>query len=260
MDLDSSNPNQVESAQTISVFLGNPSRTLVVCSGIAIPNWDSQGNLDFLTVRIKLNVQATTLLGSTAVVGLASIENEDSEFTFATNSTHAEIDPSGDIFLVAVIAVQGEPSTLSRFSYQTHLVITKDQPVISGTIQWSDADATVTGNPAYRFTVTAGVMVTPPGGGFQQYVPEVTGHEDTGVGTVRNGVHTVTYSLPIPLSLLGTPLFMRCDPYPGAFTPVHANYFLSVVQVSGPSPVLLTNAQLVEPGVDFAMAAIQPTK
>lgn len=260
MDLDSADPKQVESAQTISVFIGNPTRTLVICSGIAIPNWDSQGNLDFLTVRIKLNVQATALLAATAVVGLASIENEDSEFTFATNSTHAEIDSSGNLFLVAVIAVQGEPSTLSRFSYQTHLLITKDQPIISGTIQWADADATVTGNPAYRFTVTAGIMVTPQGGGFQQFVPEVTGHDDAGPGTVQKGVHTVTYSLPIPISLLNTQVFVMCDPYPGAFKPVVGGNLLYVPQVNGPSPVVLTGSHLVEADVDFRMLSVEPNK
>jgi hypothetical protein len=156
-----------------------------------------------------------------------------------------DLDSSGNIFLVANIAVQGEPSTLSRFSYQTHLLITKDQPTISGMIQWSDADATVVGNPAYRFTVTAGIMVTPPDGGFQQFVPQVTGHEDAGVGIVKGGVHQVTYSLPIPLSLLGTPIFMQCDPYPGAFRPVNAGYSLLAPQVSGPSPIVLTNMHLV---------------
>jgi hypothetical protein len=260
MDLDSSNPNQVESARTLNVFIGNPNRMLVICSGIAIPNWDSQGNLDRLTVKINLNVQATALLSSTAVVGLASIENEDSEFTFATDSTFAESDSHGNISLVTSIAVQGEPSTLSRFSYQTHLLITKDQPVISGMIQWSDSDATVTGNPAYRFTISAGIMVTPQGGGFQQFVPQVTGHEDAGVGIVKGRIHQVTYSLPIPLSLLGTQIFMRCDPYPGAFTPVNVGYGLGLSQVSGPSPVVLTNTHLVETGVDFQMYALQPPR
>jgi hypothetical protein len=258
MDLDSANPSQVESPQRIDVFLGNPNRTLVICSGIALPNWDSQGNLDRTIVRVDLHVQATALLTWTAVVGLASISNDDSEFTFATDSAFAAIDPNGNIFLVANIAVQGEPSTMSRFSYQTHLLISKDQPIISGTIQWADSDAKLQGNPPYRFTVTANTLATPSGGGFQYFVPQVTGHEDAGVGIVKNGVHQVSYSLPIPISLLGTPLYVQCDPYPGAFNAVNPGVTLIVPQVNGPVPVLLSNPHLVESDVDFKLSTLQP--
>lgn len=62
-----------------------PGQRLIVCSGIAIPNWDSQGSIDSLDVRIKLNVKATALYGWTAVAGLAGITNDDTEFLFTTD-------------------------------------------------------------------------------------------------------------------------------------------------------------------------------
>ncbi|MGA9565765.1 MAG: hypothetical protein WBS19_09605 [Candidatus Korobacteraceae bacterium] len=264
MDLDSLDSNQVESAQTVTVFIGNPTRTLVVCSGIAIPNWDSQGNLDYQTVRINLNVQATALLASTAVVGLASIVNGTSggsEFTFATDSAFAEM-VDGVIYLVVSIGVQGSPSTLSRFSYQVHLLISKDQAMISGTIEWSDSDVTLTSVPPYLFTIAASILIPPSGGSFGGPVVQVTVHEDPGIGVLKfggvkaagragTGVHQYTYSMPIPPTLLNTPLLLSCEPYPGAFVPTGGNRFVSAQQISGPSPVILTSTHLVENDVDF---------
>ena len=85
----------------------------------------------------------------------------------------------------------------------------------------------------------------------------MTGHEDAGVGIVKNGVHQVNYSLPIPISLLATPLYIQCDPYPGTFEAVNAGVTLIVAQVQGPVPVVLSNVHLVESDVDFMLRTME---
>lgn len=252
MDLDSRNSAQVDSARTLSVFLGNPTRHLVVCSGVAIPNWDSQGSLDPLDVHIKLNVQATALLGWTAAIGLAGLSNDDTEFLFATDHAVAEIDASGELFLNAHIAVQGHPSVLRRFSYQTHLLITKDEPMISGVVSWSEAVATEAAGAAHRFTIAAGTNA--PDGAFINYQVLVSGHEDVGASSpVAGNRRQVAYSLPVPIELLGTPLTMQASMFPGGLDKANPGDVLMVEQVGGANPVLLTNQHLVETGVDFAI-------
>jgi hypothetical protein len=79
VDLDSSQASQVESPSTISVSLDGRKRQLVVCSGFAITNWESHGHFNPLDVRIRLNVQATALLGWAAVAGLAGVSSDDND-------------------------------------------------------------------------------------------------------------------------------------------------------------------------------------
>jgi hypothetical protein len=75
------------------------------------------------------------------------------------------------------------------------------------------------------------------------------------VGRTGAGVHQYTYSMPIPPTLLNTPLFLLCEPYPGAFVPTGGNRFVLAQQVSGPSPAILTSAHLVENDVDFQVVS-----
>jgi hypothetical protein len=44
--LDVANPGQVSSPRSINLTLGNPPAHLVVLTGIAMPGWDSQSDLD----------------------------------------------------------------------------------------------------------------------------------------------------------------------------------------------------------------------
>ncbi len=214
------------------MFLRNPNRHLVVCSEIAIVGWDSQGDLDRNTVRIKLPVRATALLSWTAIASLASIQHDDSPYTFATDSVQPTVAPDRTVFLEIEIAVQGDLSTLNRVSYQTHLLIALDQPAISGTITWSEADVTTIGGPP-RFQVAGRVTNPDPGGGFGSFQELISGSEDAGSEVVQGGVHTVSYSLQVPIAQLQTPLLMAAQIIPGTMSAVDKPAGLGVSQIHG---------------------------
>jgi hypothetical protein len=269
VDLDSSLEDQVASASSISVVLGEPRRQLVVCSGIAITEWESHAHFNPVDVRIKLNVQATALLGWTAVAGLAGVSDDDNDnpFHFTTDWAYAELDEaSGEIFLVTRINVFGDSGSLRRFSYQTHLLIDAEQALISGVISWNETVAHEVADPrfsavpgagrvAHRFTVTAGTF-DDPGTGFHIYRPLVSRNERSVVSTdLGGGERHVPYVLPVPAQLLGTPLMMSASVVPGGMVPATGGQLLSVEQVSGPSPVELTTQHLTETDVNFAVVA-----
>jgi hypothetical protein len=66
-------------------------------------------------VSVDLGVDVTDVLGYTATAGLASIQNDDSSFVFATDSVRLDA-PGGRLFLRSDIAVAGDNSALHRFS------------------------------------------------------------------------------------------------------------------------------------------------
>jgi hypothetical protein len=260
ISLDQTDSSQVESPGHLDVFLGNPNRHLVICSGIAILSGvSSDGDEATAMLRIRLPVKATALLTWTAIAGLASIQNDDSLYTFATDSAVPTLDVNGNAFLNVKVFVYGEPSTLNRISYQTHLLITLDQPVISGTIQWSDAEVAAVGGPP-RFQVAAGIEIAGAPGGFEQFQVLFSGSEDAGSETVQGHLHTVSYSLQVPIAQLGTPLLMQAQVIPTTLTTVGGPGRIAVNQVHGPDPVTLTAAHLVESDVNFAVTVIQTPK
>ena len=152
--------------------LGVGGRHLVVISGTAIPNWKTDDDTTHRqSCRVKLHYPAGTVEQSTVHVGPAAISNDDTSWVFATDLSHLEVNPAGELELVTDLAVMGQPSTLIRFSYQvvltTRVVVTE----ITGTIKWpavmfnpnSATPAGISGVftiMAYLRTTTAG----PPGG------------------------------------------------------------------------------------------------
>lgn len=170
------------------------------------------------------------------------------------------------MYLVVHIAVQGHPSTLTRFSYQAHLLVGREEASISGTIRWGDDVATEIADPrmrglpagqppvAHRFSVIANtdqdsgngvMMLTPLVSTFDRHVPS---------SALGDGKWSVTYLLPIPLGLLGLPLTITAAVFPGGLIPVQAGLRLEVNQVAGPRPVTLTASHPTQNGVDFVVA------
>src|SRR5215469_13306182 len=89
IDLNASDPGQVASASVIDVFLGVPQAHMLIFTGIAIPGLGvDNGDTATRSVIVHLGRKATPPLlpnSKAATVGLASIANTDSEFTFASN-------------------------------------------------------------------------------------------------------------------------------------------------------------------------------
>ena len=86
---------------------------------------------------------------------------------------------------------------------------------------------------------------------------EVTGalvEQGVSVTTGFPGRFLVPYAIRnVPLD---TPLHVKVDMQPGAFSPQFP-YTLGVVQVSGPHTITLTLDHMKEPNVNFEMVAIQ---
>jgi hypothetical protein len=139
MDLDATNPGQVSSWKVLDADLGVGNRHLLVISGIAICDWrvDTDGLVPG-EWRVKLGVYARNLEQASAFVGLASVANDDSEFTFACDA--ARLDPpdpdTGELSLIVNSAVQGEWSSLNRFGFQVVATIVRTGTFIDGTISW----------------------------------------------------------------------------------------------------------------------------
>jgi hypothetical protein len=265
-NLSVTDPAQVSSAKMLEVFIGSPPKRMLIFTGIAIPEWDSNGNLDSETVIIDLNAESNAPNPQfAATVGLASIYNQDSDLVFATNDagvfTAPKATPSGTklgLFLGCDIAVLGESSVLNRFSYQATVFLDTDTAQIAGTIRWDPN--LMTHNAAIEldlfdiqaYTVT---LVPGPPGGFATATTTIVK-----VGKTTGKPDWIGSQLGIPYVIdeppLGESLFVAVTPKPGAFV-VHSTGTFNFVRVSGPSPIELSISHLVEKPVDFEPRQLQ---
>ena len=135
---DSRNPNHVLSMGNIEADLGVANRRLLVMSGIVLLGWrrDSDEVLHG-EETVLLGVHARDLEQWSAYVGLASIQNSESGFVFATDWARVELDhTTGELILVVNTALMGEWSALHRFSYQVVATVMRVGTEITGTISW----------------------------------------------------------------------------------------------------------------------------
>lgn len=136
--LHAADPNQVSGASSLDVSLGSPTEQLIVLSGIAAPEISVDDDEEFIhnEVIVKLGVNVSAFEAGVSQVALASIENDESRFVFATNMATLEIDGETDELQLRVhTTVCGEGTRLHRFSYQIVAKVTKVASQISGTIR-----------------------------------------------------------------------------------------------------------------------------
>ena len=210
----------------------------------------------------------TQLVHYTATVGLASIENGDSDFVFATEDVGVSLTPGGELVLVSNIAVKGEPSWLHRLSHQVNAIIDVDEPLISGIIFWPATVASPSGENAAAtlnrtddlFTIKAVVVPPDPDAAFSVGVAQVVAVGEV-TGTLLEqppdfqarflGGFSVPYVIRnVPLD---TPVYVQVEIQPGAFTPHFSATQLDLRQVSGPDPITLTLGHMKEPNVNFEL-------
>jgi hypothetical protein len=207
------------------------------------------GDIQREDVTVDLGVDVTDVLGYTATVGLASIQNDDSSFLFATDSV--EIDaPDGHLFLKVRIAVSGDQSYVHRFSYQAHVKAVIDEPIITGTIRWAEGIETHS-RQAGLFMVTANLMHQDPAALGPTFEKVATGWVN--VAMLKGAMYEATYTILNPL--LHEDLYVITEIVPGAFVAT-GNTELSVHPVySGPHN--LTGAHPSATAVDFEMTAAE---
>jgi len=253
--------NQVVSPAVLDVFVGVPQNHLLIFTGIACPEYASDDNLIREQVIVKLGrtVRNPQLpFPYTAEVGLASIGNEDSDYTFATDDVSVTADPqTGELQLLCDIAVAGS-SKLHRFSYQANVIVDTNEPIISGKIIWKNSTALALPQFANNlFSVHASIFIpNPPGvfGGTYQKVADGT--------VIYPPIQTsdgffVDYVIENPP--LNVDLYIFCTPVNGAFSPAGAGS-LNCNQISGPSPVNLALPNLQVGGVDFLLVLVPPVR
>jgi hypothetical protein len=264
--LDVSNANQVSSPQVLDVFLGVPQSHLLIFTGIAIPEFASDGSLDDEQVIVKLGKTISNPqipFQYSATVGLASIGNADSDYTFATDDVSVIADPqSGELQLVCDIAAQGS-SILQRFSYQATVIVQTTVPSISGSIFWRKSVASAVPQFANNlFTVQASIQLPKPPGQFAPVFQRVAD------GTViYPAIPAATTFLPdglvvsyvIENALVNTDLYIICNPVDGAFQ--NAGSVAGTLQcavLENPSPINLKPPNLHTSGVDFILVPGPP--
>ncbi|KQY62429.1 hypothetical protein [Nocardioides sp. Root140] len=139
LNLDAGVPGQVASASSLRADLGE-GRSLLVVSGVARPEFgidDDQVHRE--VCRVRLRVPATRIEQLTVHVSPAAFSNDESAYVFATDEASLEIDESGELVLVAHLALMGESSTLNRFSYQVVCIDHALATEVTGTLSWPTA-------------------------------------------------------------------------------------------------------------------------
>ena|GEM_PF-3107771 len=160
-ELDKRNPDQVAYQHELSADLGIGNRHLLVVSGNATPNWkvDTDELMYATDVVVKTRVPADFIEQKTLTVGLSSIANDDTAFTFAVDSADAVINDVNEIDLKVSLALQGEWSALNRFSYQLVATVIRTTSEISGRIKWPRATF-LPDNPEHPASYTSNLRVT----------------------------------------------------------------------------------------------------
>jgi hypothetical protein len=189
-------------------------------------------------------------------VSLASISNTDSEFIFATDESSV-VNTSSGLELHVRIAVQGNDSTLSRFSYHVQVLSDPISAKISGTIRWQqslgDPTQAAKAGAVAMFRVAAGNVVATPGSGGSfgsSRWQEVAFAYTSAKPVLANGYWAVPYTLSgVPLGTSENVIPALLDgvlvapPFTAGFSPIQA--------------VTLTLSDPMKIGVDFEMIIAQ---
>lgn len=251
--LDTRNDQQVASARDLEILIGAPLERLLLFTGIAIPEWDSQGNLDGKTVWVNLGKFPRRMIAFTATSGLAAIgADDDNGFAMGTDTVRVELrDDTGELALVCDIAVAGTPAYVHRFAYQASVVVEVKDPLIAGTIRWS-ADLTAMRRSSDLFTVTGRTVQVVPGAFGSSIVIDVARANESDRPTQTDGLFTVPYLL-VGESLLNVDVTVMPDAQPGAFDLPSDRLIFK--QIGGPVPIRITPSNPQIFGVDFEMEA-----
>lgn len=258
-DAASNPPVGVATPKTISMYVGNPPRELMIFTGTAVFDWKSKAKLDRNEVVVNLGATSTEAFQSTSTCSLASFSNTDSEMIFAVDASWVvrRADDAG-LELHANIAVQGNDSVLNRISYHVQVLTDPVIAKISGTIRWNkslgDPTEAAKGG-ANMFRVAAGNLVSVPasGGGFGSTKWVEAASTFTTAAPVQSGdFWAVAYVLEnVPLSQQFNVVPALLD---GVLTSVIVPY---ATFMPAPRYVELTPNDPTATGVDFEMIAGQ---
>lgn len=258
--LHASNPKEVSTSPPIEVLLSEPAKRVLIFSGIAMPELrvNDDGKIYNDEVLVKLGVNVASLTHSVSHVGLASISNDETAFTFATDWGALEMeDGTGELQLRVQTGLRGEKTFLHRFGYQIVAEVEKVWAEISGTIvvprSVFDMDGMAADAASQQFVITANTFtfVPPSGGtgfGSEDIQPVAWGHATAVRSDEANCyVDYVIDDCPFTVELH---VLIATGGDLAAAAPDK-----SWVQIAGPNPCTLTNSDPTVDGVDFGMGA-----
>jgi hypothetical protein len=255
-------PKQVASATQFEVLLGEPAQRLLIMSGIAVPefwtNHDEETNQQEILVR--LGVHVAQLDKAVTNLGLASIENDETNFLFAIDSGQLELEAAtGELVLRVVAAILGEETWLHRFSYQIVAHVRRARAQVSGVIGVPKDIRDLAELPpaalAAAFQITANRVErggVPGGFAFDKLIPVAVGAP----GAVRRGNDNMQFvEYTIDNCPFATPLIVDVKLVGGGWSGS-----VGVGQVAGPRPLTLTGVAPDATGVDFSVGRFQPVR
>ncbi|HUU34211.1 MAG TPA: hypothetical protein VMW48_09105 [Vicinamibacterales bacterium] len=256
-------PKQVASATNFEVLLGEPATRLLILSGIAVPefwtNHDEETNQQEILVRLGVHV-AQLDPGAVTNLGLASIENDETNFLFAVDAGTLEHEqPSGELVLRVQAAILGEETYLHRFSYQIVAHVRRERAQISGVIAVPNDIRDVLDlppadlNAAFEITANRVERGGVPGGfAFDKLIPVQVGATHA-LRRSTSSLQFVEYS--IDNCPFATPLIVDVK-----LTGTGWSGSLGVGQVAGGRPITLTGLAPDASGVDFSVGRFQPVR
>jgi hypothetical protein len=252
-------PKQVSSASSFEVLVGEPGQRLLILSGIAIPefwtNHDEELHQD--EIEVKLGVYVASLDEAVAHVGLASIENAETNFVFNLGTARVEVDGDGQLVLRVWAAILGEETLIHRFGYQVVAHVHKVAARISGTIlvpkEILDMQSLSEAEVAGSFDITANRIEKITSGPFldEKLIPVGWG----ATGDVRDDEANCYVDYAIDACPFNISLKVQVK-LQGRLTISG----IAVGQVAGPDPVILTTAQPDASGVDFSVGRLPPIR
>jgi hypothetical protein len=253
---------EVGSVHTITADLGVGGRQLIVTSGIVLWNWvlrDDHTHNEVATVW--LNVFGRNLEAASAFVALASIANEETGFTVATDTAKVDIDQNtGELYLTVHAALSGD-SALNRFSYQVVATIVSLDSSIYGTITWSPdlyvpnpQDAATVGDQLSVMANRYELVAATPGlivreSDVEHLSPDTSGRIETFVFDGKECV--ATYRITNPHKAMDLKVTVSVLPSFAGGQKVQAN------RIAGPEVFTLTVQQ---PDVEVDFAIERPTQ
>jgi len=250
-------PDQVGSRNMLEAHIGTPPGRLLIFTGIAVPDFQSNGQLDGVEVTVDLNARSNVPNPPfTATVGLATIYNDDTDLLFATDDVKVITGNNLELLLVCNIAVLGDPSSLHRFSYQAMVMLPPDNGVIAGTIRWNPHFLTFALDERDLFQISAFSMQPVPGvvpqpGTFPRTALQLE-KVGTTIGTVVRKGSTMELPYEIRDLRMGEPIVLvSVVAKPGAFVLTNSPVPFEFVRTSGPGVITLDTGHLVEKPVDF---------
>jgi hypothetical protein len=258
-------PDQIVSRSMIEARIGTPPRRLLIFTGIAVPGFESNGQVDGVEVTVYLDAISNVPNPSfTATVGLASIYNNSRDLLFATDDVRVVTGPDLELLLKCNIAVLGHPSSLARFSYQAMVMLHPENGTVAGTIRWNPHFLTFAGDEHDLFQIDAYATRTVSVGAPEDniFVNKVVKVEKAGVGVTIGSVVREGVRMAIPYEIdnlpMGEPILVSVFPKPDAFLVTNSQLPFEFVRTSGPVAISLSDAHPIEKPVDFEARQVEP--